>query len=78
MTPMTPVETLATSPADFPVLALLQLLPLSAAILMLALRREGPAIAIGVAMATIELVLEASARWGFGDTAVDYEWTVGD
>lgn len=52
---MTPVATLATSSADFPVLTLLQLLPLSAALLMLSLRREGPAVAIGVAMATLEL-----------------------
>lgn len=51
------VEPLATSPAQFPVLTLLQLLPLATAFLMLALRREATAVAIGVVMGTIELGL---------------------
>ena len=54
---MTPLATLATSPADFPVLTLLQLLPLGTAFLMLTLRREAGAIALGVAMASVELGL---------------------
>ncbi|MCG6862218.1 MAG: NADH-quinone oxidoreductase subunit M [Chromatiaceae bacterium] len=51
------MEALATAPADFPLLALLQLLPLGTAILVLAVRRERPAIAIGVLMAATELAL---------------------
>jgi NADH-quinone oxidoreductase subunit M len=52
-----------TAPADFPLLALLQLLPLGAAILILAIRREGPAIAIGVTIAAAELVLSVYIYW---------------
>jgi NADH-quinone oxidoreductase subunit M len=54
---MAPLTTLATAPAAFPVLALLQLLPLGAALSMLALRRNRPAIAMGVAIASAELGL---------------------
>lgn len=50
-------DALATAPADFPVLALLQLLPLGAAILILFVRRGSAAVAIGVSAATIELCL---------------------
>lgn len=46
-----------TATADFPLLALLQLVPLGTLLLMLAVRRERPAIALGVAMATVELGL---------------------
>jgi len=54
---MEPIQTLATAPADFPLLSLLQLLPLGSALLMLAFRRRGPAIAVAVLMAAAELGL---------------------
>jgi len=55
---MTPMETLATaSAAELPLLALLQLLPLGTAILILAIRRERPAVVMGVSMAAAELFL---------------------
>jgi len=57
------METIATAPADFPLLTLLQLLPLGTAILILAIRREGPAIAIGVLIAAAELSLSVYIYW---------------
>jgi NADH-quinone oxidoreductase subunit M len=54
---MADLTPLATAPAAFPVLALLQLLPLAGALAVLALRRKGPAIALGIGVASAELGL---------------------
>ncbi len=51
------METLATSVATFPVLALLQLLPLGTALVLLAVRRNNRAVALGTVAAAAELAV---------------------
>lgn len=69
-----------TSPADFPLLALIQLLPVGAALLMLTLRRDRPAIAIGVLLAVAELGLGVHLYRGLdqGSAALQFaeRWTL--
>jgi len=51
--------------AGFPLLALLQILPLAAALAMLSLRRSGQAIPLGVALAGAELLLALTLYFGY-------------
>jgi NADH-quinone oxidoreductase subunit M len=52
---LAPLAPLATVPGELPVLAPLQLLPLFAALILLGVRREVPALALAVAVALAEL-----------------------
>jgi NADH-quinone oxidoreductase subunit M len=54
---MTSAQTLVTTAHAFPVLALVQLLPLGAALILLGVRREGLGIALGLTTAVAELAL---------------------
>lgn len=57
---MAPLEALLTPPPGLPLVALLQALPLAAALLLLAVRRDALAIVIALAAAAAELALAAA------------------
>ncbi|HSO78551.1 MAG TPA: proton-conducting transporter membrane subunit, partial [Chromatiaceae bacterium] len=71
---MESTQTLVTTVHGFPVLALLQLLPLGAALALLRVRREGPAIALALAAAAAELALAAYlyVRLDHGSAALQF------